>query len=115
MLTKGSIATVKEKKAHQLIPFAPGEPARVVSVTKFGSEKKRFLIESIDQSRSCELFAAHLRRVDMLEVDGRLRSIDEWAGDLGIKAAALKERIKYGWTNKEAVTTPKGQKPKATP
>jgi hypothetical protein len=113
MIDKGDIVTVKEKKAHELIPFKPGEPLRVVYVSKFKTDKKRILVEALDQSRQCEVFPSHLRQVDMLEVNGELRTMESWASDCGIKVAALKERLKYGWSKNDAVTLAKGKKPAA--
>jgi len=108
-----SIVTLKEKKAHPLIPFKPGEPLRVVRVSKYKTDKKRVTVESMDQKNACELFPSHLRLVDILEVDGVLRPMEAWARDCGITVGALKERIKYGWSNKDAATLPKGKKPAA--
>ena len=113
MVRAGSIVTIKEKKAHEIIPFKPGEPLRVVYVQKYKTEKKRVCVESMDQTRQCEVFPSHVRKVDMLEVDGRLRTMEAWATDCGIKVSSLKERLKYGWSTKDAVTLPKGRKPTA--
>lgn len=112
MIRPGDIVTLKEAKRHQLIPFEPGEQLRVVRVSKWKDEKKRVFCESIDQKRCFELYPSQVRMLDMLEVDGKLRSMESWAKDIGIKVAALKDRLKYGWPARDAVKLPRGTRMK---
>ncbi len=111
MITPGCFVTLRDGKESPLIPFKSGEVLRVVRVGKFKSERKRIAVETIDQSRGTELFAAHLRPLDMFEYNGELRSMDFWANRIGITVAAFKDRIKYGWTKDEIILTPKGSRP----
>jgi len=42
----------------------------------------------------------------MIEFDGRNKSIDDWAEELGIKKITLYQRLKKGWSEERALTTP---------
>lgn len=39
---------------------------------------------------------------------GRTLSVSQWAEELGISSAAIGQRIKRGWTDVEAISTPGG-------
>lgn len=54
--------------------------------------------------------AKNTRRNRMITVDGVTKCISEWARELGISHSAIILRIKYGWSEKLAVTTPKNGK-----
>lgn len=47
-----------------------------------------------------------------LRIDGKVRTIEEWSRVTGIIPSTIIRRMERGWTPKEAVFTPSGQKRK---
>lgn len=46
------------------------------------------------------------RNNHLVTLDGETHTITEWAELLGIKKTTIKERLKCGWTDEQALTTP---------
>jgi hypothetical protein len=45
-----------------------------------------------------------------IELNGKIKSLCQWADELGIKRSTVLMRRHYGWTPEDALLTPIGQK-----
>lgn len=43
----------------------------------------------------------------MIEIDGRRQTLKQWCDEVGIPPPVVIERVKYGWSWREAVLTPR--------
>jgi len=114
LIREGTIVTVRDGKAHPLCPFKPGDVLRVVSRVGIRGLRDRCDCEHTKTGAAFSLWVGQLRTLDYLEVDGELKSLEQWAAPLGIGVAAMKGRLKYGWSDRDAVTLKKGTRPKET-
>jgi hypothetical protein len=62
-----------------------------------------------NQQRGHEKLMDTVRRKHGLEYNGRIKTINEWARDIGIKGSSLRLRLANGWPLERALTEPRGR------
>ena len=51
-----------------------------------------------------------LRKNSFISANGKTLRLSEWAKQSGLSAPLIRARLKFGWTEKDAVTVPAGAK-----
>lgn len=83
-------------------------------IADMGEPNARDSIERLDVNKGycpenciwllCNLQNRNKRNSRLLTHNGKTQSMAEWAEELGIKYSAIRSRLRYGWTDSEALT-----------
>lgn len=82
-------------------------------IADMGEPKPKDTIERLDVNKgycpenciwlSCSLQNRNKRNSRLLTHNGKTQSMAEWAEELGIKYSTIRSRLRYGWTDSEAL------------